>query len=339
MADFNVDAVQALRSKLLKILTSSDTSTGYYLSFVSGGFPQSDYTLQFLTDPSAIDQAFAFSYLANTVPVSTGDFSLSGTVIWDKYADWLNRYTPPPFSLTPDEQAKLAGAETYIDENYVDYVTYQGAWQNTYFDWQTLVVMPKADRPANYATLLAKAKAAMDTAKKSWDVLGHRSTFEKNYAIVQDLSERDPVITKQRLKDKLGSPLNAPGGDYYPTILRLRIFSILHSSGRTSPSLRMKRTSTARTIHAVGAEMSASGLFSGPPPQEPMGGRSITKNRRIPRVCLWSSICCERRSSAPGSRHTFSSVRVGNGPTRRKIIRPEEIPSPMAIFQPPGTGK
>lgn len=219
MPDFNVDAVQALRSKLLKILTSSDTATGYYFSFAPGGFPQSDYTLQFLTDPTAIDQAFAFSYLANTVPMSTGDFSLSGTVIWDKYADWLNRYTPPPFSLTPDEQAKLAGAEAYIDANYMDYVKYQSAWQNTYFDWQTLVVMPKADRPSNYATLLAKAKAAMDTAKKTWDVLGHRSTFETNYATVQDLCERDPVVTKQRLKDKLGSPLNAPGGDYYQTIL------------------------------------------------------------------------------------------------------------------------
>lgn len=215
----NLDAVQAFRSKLFKVLTSTDTPRGYYLSYVTGGYPQSDYTLAFLKDPSQVDQWFAFSQLVNSVPVSTGDFSVSGTLLWDRYRDWLDQYEPPPFSLTPDEEKKLAAAQTYVTEKYDVYSTYQGGWQNAFIDWQALVLMPVADRPKNYNTLLAKAKAALDKAEKDWNIKGHRSEFETQYAVVQDLSERDPTRTKQRLKDDFGHPLVAPGGNFYPTLI------------------------------------------------------------------------------------------------------------------------
>jgi hypothetical protein len=213
----NLDAVQALRSKLFKVLTSSDTPIGYYLSFAPGGFPQSDYTLSFLKDPSQVDLWFDFSQLVNAVPLSAGDFSMGGTLLWDRYSDWLARYEPPPFSLTPDEEKKLRSAEEYIDKNFDAYGDHETLWSNAFFEWQTLVVMPPADRPKNYSTLLAKAKAAMDQAKRAWDIKGHRSQYETEYAIVQDLSERDPVRTKQRLKSQLGTALKAPGGDFYQT--------------------------------------------------------------------------------------------------------------------------
>ncbi len=217
MADFNLDAVNALRSKLFKILTSSNTPRGTFLSFIPAGLPQSDYTLKFLTDPSAIEPAFDFSLVVNSVPVSTGDWVQSPSLIWDLYKDWLDRYEAAPFSLTPDEQSKLDYAANYVDEKYDAYDTYKAKWDNAYFEWQGLVLMPSEDRPPNYNTELAKAKKALEKAKKDWDIRGHKAEFETQYAIMQDLSERDPIRTKQRLKDKFGEPLTAPGGDYYPT--------------------------------------------------------------------------------------------------------------------------
>lgn len=219
MANTNLDAVLALRSKIFKILTSSSTPAGAFLSFLPGGIPQSEYTLKFLKDPEATEQAFDFAQIVNNIPMSTGDWVQSGSPMWDIYKEWLEQYIPPAFSLTPDEVKKLEEAEDYVSANFDTYTKYQQVYNNCYCDLYTLQIMPLADRPKDYNTQLMKARMALDSAKKSWDIQGHKSKYETQYAIMQDLSERDPERVKQQLKEKLGSPISVDKGDYYPTTI------------------------------------------------------------------------------------------------------------------------
>ena len=96
----NLDAMNALRAKVFKILTGEATPPTAFFSFAPGGLPQSDYTLRFLKDPQYTEQAFAFAKFANSVPLGVGDWAASTTSMSDIYSDWLDRYVPPPFSLT-----------------------------------------------------------------------------------------------------------------------------------------------------------------------------------------------------------------------------------------------
>jgi len=216
-ADNNLNAANALRAKVFKILTGEQTPQSAFLSYAPGGLPQSEATLKFLKDSKLTDEAFAFERIADSVPIGVGDWVQSTTILSDIYTDWLDRYEPPPFSLTPDQQKKLEDAQKFIDDNYDNYTTYQSAFQNAYVVWYGLVVMSEADRPPDYATLLAKAKAALDTANMAWNIKGKKGTYDTNYAIVQDLSQRDPERTKQFLRDKLGDKLQSGSGEYYPT--------------------------------------------------------------------------------------------------------------------------
>ena len=335
----NLDAVQAFRSKLFKVLTSSDTPIGYYLSFAAGGYPQSDYTLAFLKDPSQVDQWLDFSMLVNSVPVSAGDFSVSGTLLWDRYRDWLDRYVPPPFSLTPDETTKLTAAAAYVDANYVAYGTYQGAWENAFFEWQTLVLMPPADRPKNYTTLLAKAKAALDRGKKDWDIKGHRSQFEREYAILQDLSERDPVRTKQRLKNQLGDAVVAPTGNFYPT--RITPASLL-DPGFTWPRFTFFHNETHEyskdSTRSWGANVGIGSLLWSA--SAGSKGRHEVHEKQTNATGMSMEFELLRAPIVrPGSPPTCCSVRLGSGPHRLGKIPREAIPYPMAICQHPEAGR
>ena len=215
--DKNLNAANALRAKVFKILTGEQTPQSAFLSYAPGGLPQSDFTLRFLKDPKFTSEAFAFEQVADSVPLGVGDWVKSNTNMSEIYTDWLDRYEPPPFSLTPDQEKKLEDAETFIMNNYDNYTTYQSAFQNAYVVWYGLVVMSEADRPPDYATLLAKAKNAMDAANMAWNIKGQKGKYDTNYAIVQDLSQRDPERTKQVLRDKLGQKSNSPLGDFYPT--------------------------------------------------------------------------------------------------------------------------
>jgi len=217
MAENNLNAADALRAKVFKILTGEKTPPAAFLSYAPGGLPQSDFTLRFLKEAKYTTEAFTFERLADSVPLGVGDWVESTTNLSEIYTNWLDQYEPPPFSLTPEEQKKLDDAEKFILNNYDNYVQYQGEFQNTYVSWYTLVVMPEADRPPDYGTKLALAKNKMDAADKAWNIKGQRGKYDTNYAIVQDLSQRDPTRTKEMLRTKLGQPLTSPLGEYYPT--------------------------------------------------------------------------------------------------------------------------
>lgn len=220
-ADNNLNAADALRAKVFKILTGEQTPQAAFLSYAPGGLPQSEFTLRFLKDPQYTTEAFLFEGVADSVPLGVGDWVKSTTNMAEIYADWLDKYVPPPFSLTPEEEKKLREAASFImnEENYEKYTKYQGQFQNAYTTWYTLVVMPIADRPPDYATQLSKAKNAMDAADKSWNIMGQKAKYNTNYAVVQDLSQRDPVRTKEVLRNRMGQPLTSPLGDYYPTMM------------------------------------------------------------------------------------------------------------------------
>lgn len=217
MSNYNLDAVNALRNKLFKILTSSSTPQGVYLSFVPAGMAQSDYTLKFLTDPSATSQAADFAFTSNSVPVSIGDWVNTGTELWDVYEDWLNRYVPVPSRLTPGEKTLLKDAIKAVEDLYINYVKYQAEWQAAYADWQYYVTMPKDERSSEYRRNLIKAKNKLDRAKSAWDILGKKIEYETQYAIRIDLGERDSERAKLRLKQKFGAASSSDNGEYYPT--------------------------------------------------------------------------------------------------------------------------
>ena len=220
-ADNNLNAANALRAKVFKILTGEQTPQSAFLSYAPGGLPQSEHTLSFLKDPAKTSEWASFEEIADSVPLGVGDWVKSTTNMAEIYENWLVRYEPPPFSLTPEEEKKLRDAETFVynENNYNKYRQYKTAYQNAYTVWYTLVVTPTTDRPPDYATLLSKAKNAMQTADQDWNVLGQKAKYDTNYAIVQDLSQRDPVNTKQFLTQRLGKPLESGGKSFYPTII------------------------------------------------------------------------------------------------------------------------
>lgn len=217
----NADATNALRAKLHKILVGEKPTPGTYLSFITGGYPQSEYTLGFLQDPSQLEQAHDFAMLTNTIPVSVGDWVADGTSMWTRYEDWLDRYDSPPFSLTDKQKTDLSAATALLDTGYKTYREYESEYNNTYFDWYDLQVMPKEDRPKDYNTQLARAKRLRDQAQKDWEIpsLGNRAAVERAMATVSDLERRDPVFTKDRMRRKLGVPVDSPNGSYYPTTI------------------------------------------------------------------------------------------------------------------------
>ena len=222
MADSkNADATNALRAKLHKILVGEKPTPGSYLSFITGGYPQSEYTLGFLQDPSQADQAHDFAMLTNTIPVSVGDWVAGGTSMWTRYEDWLDKYDSPPFALTPKQEEDLAKATDVLDKWFDPYTEYESEYNNMYFEWYDLQVMPKEDRPKDYNTQLARAKRLRDQALKVWEVptKGNRAAVERAMATVSDLERRDPVFTKDRMRKKLGQPLESSHGTYYPTFI------------------------------------------------------------------------------------------------------------------------
>ncbi|MGI4821499.1 MAG: hypothetical protein ACRYFV_09850 [Janthinobacterium lividum] len=222
MADsLNADATNALRAKLHKILVGEKPTPGSYLSFITGGYPQSEYTLGFLQDPSQVDQAHDFAMLTNTIPVSVGDWVAAGTSMWTRYEDWLDRYDSPPFSLTDKQKADLESATALLDKWFDPYTEYESEYNNMYFEWYDLQVMPKEDRPKDYNTQLARAKRLRDQALKVWEVptKGNRAAVERAMATVSDLERRDPVFTKDRMRKKLGQPIESAHGAYYPTFI------------------------------------------------------------------------------------------------------------------------
>ena len=77
--------------------------------------------------------------------------------------------------------------------------------------------MPVDDRPADYNSLYASADRAVQAADSKWKTRGKKGEFETNVAIVEDLTQRDPVRTKERLRTKLGQPVVSPIGDFYDT--------------------------------------------------------------------------------------------------------------------------
>jgi hypothetical protein len=218
----NPEATNALREKVFKILVGEKTPPGAYLSFRTGGLPQNEYTMKFLKDPSAEEQAADFAVTSNKVPLGVGDWVESGTQLWTRYGDWIDRYVPPPFSLTPDEEKELKAAEDYVtdEKNYDKYVNYRSQFNNAYIDWYALRVLPKADRPPDYSAKLKAAENKKNDAMEAWNIKGARAKFDTQYATMQDFSQRNPVRTKELLRKMLGQPLPAPqGGDYFPTRL------------------------------------------------------------------------------------------------------------------------
>ncbi len=216
-ASANLDAANALRAKLFKVLAGQNPPPNAYLSFVSGGLPQSEFTLRFLEDPQYVDQAHNFAMLANTVPLGVSDWVASGTVMWDRYVDWLNRYQSPPYSLSKDDKDILAQAYKDIDDYYDTYLEYQGEYDNAYFAWYELYTMPRNDRPSNYNVLLAKAVNARDTADRTWKAKGYKPKVQEAFAHINDLTRRDPAFTKQNMLDKLGQPILSGFGNFYLT--------------------------------------------------------------------------------------------------------------------------
>jgi|GEM_PF-2564266 len=222
MADSkNADATNALRAKLHKILVGEKPTPGTYLSFVTGGYPQSEYTLGFLQDSEQVNQAHDFAMLTNSVPVSVGDWVASGTTMWTRYEDWLDTYDSPPFSLTPKQVEDLKAASALLKAEYKNYREYESEYDNMYFNWYDLFIMPKEDRPKDYNSQIARAKRLRDQAQKDWEVpsLGNRAAVERAMATVSDLERRDPVFAKDRMRQNLGQPLDSPNGKYYPTAI------------------------------------------------------------------------------------------------------------------------
>jgi hypothetical protein len=215
----NLDAANALRAKLFKLLTGDATPQRAFLSFVPGGLAVSDYTLRFLKDPQYVDQAYSFARVANSVPIGFGDWVQSATVMSEIYMDWLDRYLPPPFSLTKEEEKKLRQAEKFVEENFEKYIELKSKFNTAHTVWYALKVMPVDDRPSDYITLLSEAKNAMDIAEMRWKITGKRAQFDTEEAIVSDFSERDPVNTKQRLKNQFGEPATSSQGSFYPTTI------------------------------------------------------------------------------------------------------------------------
>jgi len=87
-ADNNLNAANALRAKVFKILTGEQTPQSAFLSYAPGGLPQSEATLKFLKDSKLTDEAFAFERIADSVPIGVGDWVQSTTILSDIYTDW-----------------------------------------------------------------------------------------------------------------------------------------------------------------------------------------------------------------------------------------------------------
>lgn len=218
-ADNNLDSAKAVRAKIFKILTGESTPPQAYLSYLPGGLAQSEFSLNFLKDSSEVERAYEFAATTNIIPVGVGDWVASGANLWEFYGDWLERYEPPPFSLTPDEERKLEEATDFVRQHRRDYRDYQSAFNNAYSKWYGLKVMPVEDRPRDYNQLLSAAKRDMEMAMEDWEIDGYRSQYDTNYAYMQDYAQRDPVRTKQALKNQLGQPVDSPLGPYYDTVV------------------------------------------------------------------------------------------------------------------------
>lgn len=216
------DADKAIRDYLTQLLLEHHSEYQRpYLAFPYGGLPTSVDRFEFLDDPSKLDEAYSFARLVNSIP----DFDLQGRWFFtsnqlvDEYTYWLDHYVPPPISITKKEEKQLRKAREYCAENFAVYWSFRTDFYNADSEYEAWLYMPVGDRPKDYEQKLKAAYDKVELTRQEWELKGHRSEYEANYAKVEELSRRDPALTKQTLRELMGQPYISRLGEFYWTSL------------------------------------------------------------------------------------------------------------------------
>lgn len=216
------DVDKAIRDYLIQLLLQHHIEYQRpYLSFPYGGLPASAENFQFLTDPSRVDQAYEFAELANSIPRYDGHgrWYFTGNQLADEYAYWLDNFVPPQIKINKEEQKRLRKARKFCEKHFNEYWDYRTKFYNAQDEYEAWLHMPQSERPPDYDRQLRDSQARMDIARQGWEVRGYRTDFEIQYAIIVDLSRRDPALAKQTLRDALGKPIISSRGEFYWTSL------------------------------------------------------------------------------------------------------------------------
>jgi hypothetical protein len=216
------DVDQAIRDYLIKLLLDDRPEYGLpYLSFPYGGLAANAENFQFLEDPSKVDQAYDFAQLANSIPNydSQGRWGFTGNQLADQYTHWLDNFVPPPISITKEEQKQLRDGRKYCEKHFNRYWDYRNAFYNADNEYEAWLQMPESERPPDYEQKLRDAQEHLENARQEWEIKGDRSEYETQYAIVADLSRRDPALAKQDLREQMGNPIMSGPGEFYWTSL------------------------------------------------------------------------------------------------------------------------
>ena len=216
------DVDQAIRDYLTQLLLHHHSEYRRpYLSFPYGGLPTSAQNFQFLEDRSKVDQAYDFAQLANSIPHydAQGRWNFTSNQLADQYTYWLDSFIPPPISITREEQKQLREARKYCEKHFDQYWDYRTNFYNADNEYEAWLHMPESERPPNYEQKLRDAHAQLERARQEWEIKGHRTEYEIQYAVMEDLSRRDPALAKQVLRELMGKPIFSGRGDFYWTSL------------------------------------------------------------------------------------------------------------------------
>ena len=242
------DVLNALLAKLYSSLAAGDaasgqinTSTGYYLSIVSPGFPLAEADLAFLSRSRPaledVEAASAFAELANNLPPSSGLWKFTGSYVWDEYQAILQEAVLPLTNLSAEESERLSTANSLLwiernsaegkvitqtpllqtyEENRARYETAQLAYNARLADLDAnpndanRIVAWQRDEPI--------FKSRIDAALAAWASAG-RFIVESAQATVAQLTGRDPFLAWSDLRQRFQSGLraNSSGSSYYLT--------------------------------------------------------------------------------------------------------------------------
>lgn len=214
------DVGPVLRAYLADLF-AADGGKNSYVAFPFGGLATSASRFEFLNDSSKVEQAYEFALQANSIPQYDAEHAwyFSSNTLWHQYRYWLDQCDTAPITLSKDEVKRLKRARRYCEKHLRVYWSYRTEYLNAEDDYRNWSLMPEADRPPDYASQLTAARDRRDRAIESWELLGHRSEFDAQYAILDDLSRRDPALTKQELRDRLGVPITYDNKEFYWTSL------------------------------------------------------------------------------------------------------------------------
>ena len=184
-------------------------------------------------------QAFAdFSTWTNSLPQGTLFPSSPTDMLWDVYRGVLDNAQVAQGSLTPDESASLAAAQSFLTTQggegvlvdtpeVVAYKQYQQAYfaANQDYNNQNITATTSSDPGVRAAWTNggdAAARAAVQSAESDWEAKGYKAQVEQAQLVAKTLGAKSPQLKwgtwSALCNPDIDFPTSPSGGTFGPTI-------------------------------------------------------------------------------------------------------------------------